>query len=153
MTRETFERLNGFDSEYYLSQDFELMYRHLTTGGKIEVLRECLISYLIHEASETTNMHLRQRATADYVLMRSLGETKNLNDFVEDRVKLKKLLRQAESDSLIRDFLVQSSLGHRFAFVSLLRSFFYAPIRFLRKAWRQGPFGLLKRKSKVGLNN
>ena len=139
MTRDTFNELDGFDPRFFLAQDFELMHRHLTSGGHVEVMRELSISYQIHSFSETTNSHLLQRLTTIYVLrgaattQLSLDEYLNLNS---DKLVIK---LQSKSDRLIRTFVLHQKTRRLARLDLLISAFILSPIRFTRKVIRQRP--------------
>jgi glycosyltransferase involved in cell wall biosynthesis len=139
MNRFLFDKLNGFDPEFLIAQDFEFFYRHLQHGGELEVMREQLLTYLIHDVSETTTQHFIQRLTTRYVLVREHGKYKNLNEFLELNSSNLHYRIQSTSDILIRQYLTTNS-GNKINNLHLLFwAFLLSPIRFLIKIWLQRP--------------
>ena len=139
MNRLTFDKLEGFDQEYRTAQDFEFMHRHLLGGGDIQIVREQLITYLIHSSSKSTTLHFEQRLSAKYVLEREKSEFKSLPEFLDANVLRKRQIYQSRSDILIRRFVTseRSSIFQKIHF--LFFAFLYSPIRFLKKIWLQRP--------------
>jgi len=137
--RTTFDELNGFDAEFKTAQDFEFLYRHLLSGGNLEVVRQPLITYLIHGGSNTTTMHFKQKLTVRYVLERKKGKYINLQEYLDVNSTNWNRILQSRSDVLIRRFIV-SDKSNRFKKIHLLFfAFLFSPIRFLIKIWLQRP--------------
>ena len=139
MNRNTFTELDGFDANYVVAQDFELMYRHLRSGGYLEVTREVLLSYLIHAESETTTFHLRQRLTAIYILKQEKNDRLNLEEFLMKNISKASYKRQSKSDGLIRAYVTNLSQARLKSYLYLLSAFILSPIRFTQKSIRQRP--------------
>lgn len=139
MRRETFTELGGFNPNYFVAQDFEFMYRHLNSGGSLQMLRTPMITYMIHAQSETTLSHLQQKMTMHFVLS-SRNHEKGLDEYLASSSRQFKFKRWAKSDSLIRRFVVQSDAHFSFSLGYLFVSAILSPIRFTRKIINQRPF-------------
>jgi uncharacterized Fe-S radical SAM superfamily protein PflX len=143
MKRTTFDELNGFDPEFKTSQDFEFLYRHLLSGGNIEVIREQLLTYLIHSTSETTTKHFEQKLTLSYVLDREAGSYRNLHEYLEKNSKNWHQMTKSKSDILIRKFIMSNNFYKILNLHLLLAAFLFSPVRFVIKIWLQRPAKIL----------
>ena len=141
MQKDYFLELKGFDPEYVVSQDFELMHRHLERGGEIQVIREELLTYLIHSSSETTISHFRQRLTSLYVIRRRGLSGITVGQFIEQGLRNPSLYFQSKSDALIREFFLRQTTGKVTNMHILILAFLLSPIRFIKKAINQRPRG------------
>jgi hypothetical protein len=139
MHKDHFLFLKGFDPEYIVSQDFELMHRHLEGGGGIQVIREELLTYLIHGSSETTISHFSQRLTSLYVLKRRELVGVTVEQFIEQGNRNPLLYLQSKSDVLIRDFFLRQTSGKIKSLHILVIAFLISPIRFVKKTVNQRP--------------
>ena len=137
--RKTFCELNGFDSEFVTSQDAEFLYRFLSSGGNLEVVRQQLITYLIHEASKTTNMHFKQKLTLKYILIRKKSNYINLQEYLDINSTNWNSIFQSKSDILIRRFITSNKSQRYNGIYLLFFAFLFSPIRFLSKIWLQRP--------------
>jgi glycosyltransferase involved in cell wall biosynthesis len=147
MQKSCFLNLGGFDSEYLVSQDFELMHRHLDLGGEIQVIREELLTYNIQPTSETTTTHFQQRLTSLYVLRRKHLVDLSVHQFIERGLRNPFLYLQSKSDILIRTFFLRQTSNKLIHFEILILAFLLSPIRFLKKTITQRPkksLGILK---------
>lgn len=142
MNRSTFDKLAGFDKAYKTAQDFEFLYRHLSGGGNLQVVREQLITYLIHSSSKTTTLHFEQMLTAKYVLVREKSEFRSLSEFLEANMLSRVQINQSKSDILIRRFITNEGSGTFEKSHFLFFAFLYSPIRFLKKIWLQRPYNV-----------
>ena len=139
MQREQFLDLDGFDERFVLSQDFEFLMRFLKQGGKLSITREFLLMYRIHVGSESTQTHLMQRISADYVRQAKESEGQTFESYLNQMSYLRKMVlkRQQISDSSSRKFVIAYDYNFILAFVHLIIAFFFAPIRFSKKIWNQ----------------
>ena len=141
MQRDCFLFLKGFDPDYVVSQDFELMHRHLKFGGEIQVVREELLTYLIHESSETTISHFTQRLTSLYVIRKEHLTGISVSQFIERNLRNPLLYLQSKSDSLIRDFFLVQNSSRVTNLQILIFAFLLSPVRFIKKVISQRPRG------------
>ena len=138
MNLERFIELGGFDENYFVAQDYEFMYRHLSSGGSLEVLRRPSVTYLIHRQSETTISHLQQRLTMLYVLSAEKDKI-GLHEFLNKSKKNWKFRRWAYSDMLIRRFITLERNSFHAGVGFVLSAAVISPIRFFKKIFFQRP--------------
>lgn len=139
MNRETFTKLGGFDKDFFVAQDYEFIFRHLNLGGDIQVLREPMITYLMHAQSETTVSHFQQRLTMNYVRLSVEKKKISLEEYLHVNAKNLKIRRQVKSDVLMRRIAVEDLITSPQGILHLCLAFFFSPIRFLKKIIVQRP--------------
>ncbi len=70
MRKEAIISLHGYSSQYPTSEDYDLFYRAIRRGYKIDKLNKTLLSYRIHSSSKAFQENIDQSASREYILIK-----------------------------------------------------------------------------------
>jgi GT2 family glycosyltransferase len=143
-----FEKIGGFDPEFIRTQDYELLVRWAVAGTKVRIIREPLVFYRLHLASETVESYSDQFLTAEYVRAKYLsGSTETLQDWVTSKSSDSGLRKKIRAGLLLRSGIILFHSGNKVSGLwKIIVSALFDPRRTLEKFKRQATTNFSSRK-------
>lgn len=140
MSREIFDEVGGFDSEYTFSQDLEFLMRAVRSGIEMKILREELCNYSLSYSSGTGGHYIEQYLAAKYLIESSHREQDtSLQEFIDKNSRFfSRYYLKSRAGKSFRLAIIDYGEGKVLTtFRRLMLSFLLDPIRFIKKILTQ----------------